>query len=441
MRLIILGGGLAGISLAYFLQNEPGITAIDILEKENQAGGLCRSFTHDGRLADIGPHIFFSKDSETLSFMLNILGDNVNRLRRSNRIIHKGRLVQYPFENDLSRLPREDCERCLREFLDNPYRDYEAHNMLQFFLKTFGQGITDLYLRPYNEKIWKFDPSFMDTQMVDRIPRPPDEDIMRSAAGETIDGYTHQLYFSYPRTGGTAAFINAFIGRLNEKVKIHTSREATSVRKERKENTTWRVKGGDTFFEGDVLVSCIPVNVLAGIYEGIEQAVSRRAENLKYNNIMIAVATVSKDRAGDNFAFMTADKDVIFHRVSKLDFLGDEYGRPETAAYMIEYTYRDGDPRADLSDDALMEEFRRGLKRVGFVENDGEILSFTVKRFPCAYVIYDLKHKENMKIIRDYFRTENVFLNGRSGNFEYWNMDRVIVESGKAAEKIKDFLV
>jgi UDP-galactopyranose mutase len=43
-----------------------------------------------------------------------------------------------------------------------------------------------------------------------------------------------------------------------------------------------------------------------------------------------------------------------------------------------------------------------------------------------------------MKIIRDYFKAENLFLNGRSGNFEYWNMDRVIAESRKTAEKIKN---
>ena len=45
--------------------------------------------------------------------------------------------------------------------------------MIQFFYKIFGEGITRTYLEPYNRKIWKFDPSFMDTQMVERIPKPP----------------------------------------------------------------------------------------------------------------------------------------------------------------------------------------------------------------------------------------------------------------------------
>ena len=29
------------------------------------------------------------------------------------------------------------------------------------FLKIFGEGITKTYLEPYNQKIWKFEPSFM----------------------------------------------------------------------------------------------------------------------------------------------------------------------------------------------------------------------------------------------------------------------------------------
>ena len=66
MRVLILGGGLAGVSIAYFLQENPGITSIDILEKKALPGGLCHSFVHNSIIFDIGPNIFFSKDKETL---------------------------------------------------------------------------------------------------------------------------------------------------------------------------------------------------------------------------------------------------------------------------------------------------------------------------------------------------------------------------------------
>ena len=168
------------------LQDDARVKEITILEKEDAIGGLCRSIHKDGYTYDIGPHILFSKDKEMLNLMLDVVPETT-RLKRSNQIIHKGRYVQYPFENDLSKLPEEDLNYCITAFRNNPYENYDAQNMLQFFLKTFGEGITNLYLRPYNEKIWKHDPSFMDTQMVERIPRPTDEEIMRSAAGETVE--------------------------------------------------------------------------------------------------------------------------------------------------------------------------------------------------------------------------------------------------------------
>ena len=167
MKLIILGAGLSGISTAYFLQQSGQYEDITILEKEDRPGGLCRSIRKDGYIYDIGPHILFSKDKEILGLMLEVL-DERNNLKRSNKILYHKRQVQYPFENDLSKLPPEDLAYCINAFNNNPYEDYEATNMIQFFLKTFGEGITNTYLRPYNEKIWKYDPAFMNTSMVDR---------------------------------------------------------------------------------------------------------------------------------------------------------------------------------------------------------------------------------------------------------------------------------
>ena len=39
-KVIIIGGGIAGISLAYYLQKKKEIGKISILEKDNKIGGL-----------------------------------------------------------------------------------------------------------------------------------------------------------------------------------------------------------------------------------------------------------------------------------------------------------------------------------------------------------------------------------------------------------------
>lgn len=433
MNLTILGGGLSALSLAYFLQDRSDISKITLLEKEKTIGGLCRTFETNGIEYDVGPHIIFSKDKEILDFMNGLLGENNEKHRRSNRILHKKAFVQYPFENDLSKLPDEDKAYCVNAFMHNPYENYNAKNMLQFFLKTFGEGITNLYLRPYNEKIWKFDPSFMDTQMVDRIPKPPKEDILKSAAGETIDGYTHQLYFTYPKQGGTAAIIQALREKLSGKVEILTNRPVESVRKTEK---GFEVVAGGKTFVSDRLVSTMPLGEFTALYNAEKPAeIVSAAQNLRSNAIAISIVNVKPDRAGDNYAFMIADKNVIFHRLSKLDFMGGRYHKPDSATYMIEVTYRKND-RVDLMTDAeLTAKIIGGLKEIGFIDGESDVNFTDLKHFDYAYVIYDLEHKENTTVLRDYFKQQGIELNGRFGSFEYLNMDAIIRQSKNLAER------
>ena len=436
MEFTIIGGGLSGLSLAYFLQDNDNISKINILEKENTPGGLCRTFAINNIKFDVGPHIIFSKNKKILDFMNELLGENIEKHRRSNRILHKKQFVQYPFENDLSKLPKEDIEYCVNSFLHNPYENYDATTMLQFFLKTFGEGITNTYLRPYNEKIWKFDPCFMDTQMVERIPKPPKEDILKSANGETIDGYLHQLYFTYQKEGGTEAIIKALISKLNKKVIINTSTMAETVQKT---SSGYEIKSGEKIFKTDKIISTMPLNELCNIYQPTNPSLEiiNTAKELRYNSIAICIINVKKDFAGDNYAFMTADKNVIFHRISKLDFMGNNYHIDGTTTYMAEITYRKQDLIDLATDNFLTKETLKGLENIGFIDSEDDVNFTKIKRFEYAYVIYDLKHRHNVDKIKEYFSKEGIYLNGRFGSFEYLNMDAIIHQSKILAENIK----
>ncbi|HWS73236.1 MAG TPA: NAD(P)-binding protein, partial [Thermoanaerobaculia bacterium] len=93
----ILGGGISGVALAAHLGED-----VEVLEKQRHPGGLCATVIEDGFTFDAaGPHIMFSKNKEVLNLMISVLGDNVHQRRRENRIWFRGRLVKYPFENDL----------------------------------------------------------------------------------------------------------------------------------------------------------------------------------------------------------------------------------------------------------------------------------------------------------------------------------------------------
>ena len=429
MKFGILGAGLSGLSLAYFLQDRPEVEAIGILEKESEPGGLARSFPFGNVYYDVGPHIIFSKDAEVLEMMLGLLGDNVHRLRRSNKVWHDGRFVKYPFENELSALSDRDKEYCLNAFLNNPYADYAPQNMLQFFLKTFGEGITNLFLRPYNEKIWKFDPAFMDTQMVERIPKPPPEDIIKSAQGTATEGYVHQLYFNYPKQGGVGSIVKAVLDRLGKKAAVHTGQEVSCIARQ---GDQWSVSCGDgNERRFDRLVSTIPLTKLVpALGPGVPAEVVQAANSLRFNSIALAVLRLDGDRLGDNFAITIADKQILFHRLSKLNFLFPPETADGTTTVLAEVTYRKGDLIDQMNDRQLLDRVIADLCRCGFIESPGNVLAEELARFPFAYVIYDLDHRKNTGIIRRYCEEElGVFILGRFGEFEYINMDQVLRRS------------
>jgi protoporphyrinogen oxidase len=434
MRIAILGGGLAGISLAYFLRQAREISQIVIIEKEKNLGGLCRSLSIGSQIYDIGPHIMFSKDKEILDLMLSLLKDNQHRLRRSNKIIFQDRLINYPFENDLSALSKADLEYCLNTFLHNPYEEYDAENMLQYLLKTFGEGIVNLYLRPYNEKIWKYDPAFLDTQMIGRIPKPPREDIIHSTRGETIDGYLHQLYFHYPQKGGTVALIEAFCDELPaDKTELFVDNKVIGISKAKE---GFFVVADNVAVESDLLVSTIPLPTLPNIYKPTDAVVAAAAGRLLHNSSVILAVKVKTDKSGNNFTFTVPDKNIIFHRISKIDFLGANYSEPGTASYVIEVSFRAKDMIDEMLDAELFDKVLDGLEYIGFIEGKADIIDYKINRFEYTYVIYDLWHKRNVDFVRDYYANEGIYLNGRFGCFEYWNADRVIRESKTLADKI-----
>ncbi|HEX9912167.1 MAG TPA: NAD(P)-binding protein, partial [candidate division Zixibacteria bacterium] len=188
MKIGILGGGLTGLTIASQLKGE-----FEVLEKNSECGGLCRSLKEEGFSFDYGgAHIIYSKTKSSVDFMLKTLGENWHPGKRNNKIYYKDRFVKYPFENGLSDLPKEDNYECLYYYLKNDYP--QPSNFGEWIYYTFGKGIAEKYLLPYNRKVWNIKPEDMSLHWVEgRVPKPPLEDVIKSAIGISTEGYTHQL--------------------------------------------------------------------------------------------------------------------------------------------------------------------------------------------------------------------------------------------------------
>ncbi len=431
MKIGILGGGVAGISLGRLLNKGHDIT---ILEAEPSGGGLARSFPFHGFSYDVGPHIIFSRNPAVLQFMLEIAPEELMPHERSNQIWYKGRLIKYPFENFLGLLPPDETAHCVDTFLHNPYEDYKPENMLQFFLRTFGSGITDTYLRPYNAKIWKYDPAFLDLQMVGRIPKPPAEDILSGARGTFKEGYTHQVHFYYPRRGGIQVFFDKMIASLPQNAKLVTDQRVTAVARN---GDGWSVRcANGAEWQFDRLINCMPLHELFPCLQlEPDTAVLESLYQLRYNSMWFGLVVFRTDNAGHNFAFNIPQHEVLFHRISKLNFLGED--PPSESGFLFEVTFREDSAIASFSKEQLTKEVLDGFEYMGLAKRE-DFIDIDIRRVKYAYVIYDLLHRQNADTVLNYLRSLGIFSCGRFAEFEYVNMDNVIERAMKLAATLNE---
>ena len=71
-KVIIIGGGPAGLTAAYELAKEE-IHEIVVLEEQEEVGGIARTIKYNQKKMDIGGHRFFSKDETIMNFWKEIM--------------------------------------------------------------------------------------------------------------------------------------------------------------------------------------------------------------------------------------------------------------------------------------------------------------------------------------------------------------------------------
>jgi len=274
----------------------------------------------------------------------------------------------------------------------------------------------------------------MDKQMVDRIPKPPREDVIASANGIASEGYTHQLYYHYPVSGGFQALVDSYKARAEAKGQtVCTDAQVCALEKSA---AGWKIKTRTEEFFAKKIVSTIPMQELLNMLQPPSDII-RTLDRLLYNSICIVVVQVRRDKIGNHFGLYIPDEDVIFHRLSKLNHLGEQYCMPDGGStLMAEVTLRPDSYLSTVSKNTIVEQVITGMVKAGFIDRS-DITDVAIRHENYAYVIYDLDHRKNVDKILSYLESVDIMSVGRFAEFEYLNTDAVAERTLALAHKLK----
>ncbi|MFN3966197.1 MAG: protoporphyrinogen/coproporphyrinogen oxidase [Endomicrobiia bacterium] len=425
MNNIIIGAGITGLSTAYHLKNN-----YLILEKENTPGGLCKSITENGFTFDYTGHLLHLRSEYGKKFVLNLLKNNIKKIRRNSWIYSNKVFTRYPFQANLYGLPKSIIKECIRGLVETLIENKPIDNKSSFkkwSINTFGNGFAKHFFIPYNEKLWKISSDKLTAEWVTEfVPRPNLEDVLIGAFQDSKTLYGYNTYFYYPIKGGIQSLINSISNKI-KKEKLLLNTEILKINWKKKYIISSKGK-----IKYNYLISTIPLTELLSIIDGIPEEIKNIRSKLLCNsvycfNIGIKRPFIEKNKHWVYFP----GKEFIFYRVGFYHNFSKFLVPEGCSSVYVEVSTKFGE---SLNQTVLLEKVFKDLNKCRIIKENDKILTVNILPIKYAYIIYDKNREKILKIIQNFLKKNKIFSIGRFGAWKYSYIEESILDGKKTAD-------
>lgn len=206
MKYLILGAGPAGLTVANRLK-QVGVSDFLVLEKENEAGGLCRSKDVDGSAFDIGGgHFLDVRRPNVNAFLFGFMPEKEwDKYDRDSRIVVNGNVVNHPIEANIWQMKLEDQVEYLKSIAVAGCNvgAQMPEDFVDWIYWKLGSKVAEDYMIPYNQKMFSKELNQLGTYWLEKLPNVSFEETLLSCltkkAYGTQPGHTQ---FYYPKKYG-----------------------------------------------------------------------------------------------------------------------------------------------------------------------------------------------------------------------------------------------
>ena len=405
-KFIILGGGVTGSAMAYFL-SQKGFK-VDLYEKGISLGGLSRSVWIDEWECwnDIGPHIFHSPDKEITELWIELfsdmfqIGDYYSAVIKGNAF---NKYYSYP-------LSVEGIKKDTKISLNNKVlsnishkEQANANNFREMMQAKVGHEIEKMFFRDYPEKLWGIPTDQMRSEWAPKRISIRKEiksffDGQFVATSKKGAGHIYIKILKILRNNGVGVFLESEVKRIissENKIK-------EIVINDRKINT-----------ENYYVISTLPVPVLSK-FIGLNMS-------LKYRGVRVSNwITSTREILPSNYGWVYFDeKNIPFTRLTDYTKMSPKAIEPSKGIITAECPFSSDEIQSLDSKEHHLEKVRNSLLKIPWLENKLiDCCSFFQE--PYVYPLREQGYENELNIFNSKVsKFDNLWSIGAGGGFEY----------------------
>lgn len=282
MKYLILGAGPAGLTVANRLKQN-GINDFLVLEKENNAGGLCRSVDVDGSPFDIGGgHFLDVRRPQVNNFLFSFMPEEEwDKYDRDSRIVVNGNVINHPIEANIWQMKISDQVEYLKSIaiagcnVGTP----QPEAFIDWIYWKLGSKIAEDYMIPYNQKMFSNELNKLGTYWLEKLPSVSFEETLLSCLEKKAYGtQPGHAQFYYPKKYGYGELWLRMADSIKGNIEYNKSVNSIDF-KERIVTTHDGEK-----YQADLIITTIPWMEFEEI-TGMPGDIRENIRNLKFSSI------------------------------------------------------------------------------------------------------------------------------------------------------------
>jgi protoporphyrinogen oxidase len=409
---IVIGAGPAGLGAALALGD-----SATVLESRKTVAGLCDTLILDGAIFDLGGHSFSTPHPAIRRLIFDAL--EMEEQKRDAWCWVNGEYVRYPFQQHFSELRDPDSRQACQIGLQAACGWQDAANFDEYLDRRFGRGIAELFMRPYNRKLWGADLTRLNTEWVaERVAAPAGTvETSISKKGRRLP-LSKEALIAYPARGGYGEIFRALARRVAD---LRFGQSVTSIEPQ---TSTLRTANGETV-SWRRIVSTLPLPVLLRLIPKVPAAISSAVSVLEALPITLVMLVLDGRLETLRQRIYCPDADVGGHKIV-LNHNSSHWLRA-SPRHGVQVEISDVSPFMRSTDPKkLLTAFVAALLRMGVIRSPDYVRRAEVLRIPFGYPVQTHSRSSAVALAQHWLSEHRIYTVGRFGEWAYINSDEAL---------------